>query len=152
MTGIGQGETLVSPMHMAMIMGAIANEGVLMKPYFLERVETYTGDLVKTFRPAVYGSLMTKQEAEILTEYMRAVVTEGTGSKLDNMGFFIAGKTGTAEYSSDKSKSHAWFAGFSDTGESDIVVCVLVEEAGSGSEFAVPVAREIFWAWNVGRE
>ena len=68
------------------------------------------------------------------------------------MGFFIAGKTGTAEYSSDKSKSHAWFAGFSDTGESDIVVCVLVEEAGSGSEFAVPVAREIFWAWNVGRE
>ena len=152
MTAIGQGETLVSPMHMAMIMSAVANDGILMKPYFLERVETYSGDLVKNFRPAVYGSLMTEAEAEILTEYMRAVVTEGTGSKLDNMGFFVAGKTGTAEYSSDKSKSHAWFAGFSDTGESDIVVCVLVEEAGSGSEYAVPVAREIFNAWNMERE
>ena len=152
MTAIGQGETLVSPMHMAMIVSAVANDGILMKPYLLERVETYTGDLVKTFRPSVYGSLMTEEEAEILTEYMKAVVTEGTGSKLDNMGFFIAGKTGTAEYSSDKSKSHAWFAGFSDTGESDIAVCVVVEEAGSGSEYAVPIAKEIFRAWNVGRE
>ena len=152
MTAIGQGETLVSPMHMAMIVSAIANEGVLMKPYLLERVETYTGDQVKTFRPSTYGNLMTAEEAEILTEYMKAVITEGTGSKLDNMGFFIAGKTGTAEYSSDKSKSHAWFVGFSDSGESDIVVCVIVEEAGSGSEYAVPVAREVFWAWNEERE
>lgn len=152
MTAIGQGETLVSPMHMAMIVSAVANDGVLMEPKLLERVETYTGESVKSFYPKAYGSLMSSEEAGILKEYMKAVITEGTGSKLDNMGFFIAGKTGTAEYSSDKSKSHAWFAGFSDTGEGDIAVCVLVEEAGSGSEYAVPVAKEIFWTWNRGRE
>lgn len=152
MTAIGQGETLVSPMHMAMIVSAVANDGVLMEPKLLDRVEAYTGDLVKTYRPKAYGSLMTPEEAGVLKEYLKAVVTEGTGSKLDNMGFFIAGKTGTAEYSSDKSKSHAWFAGFSDTGNGDIAVCVLVEEAGSGSEYAVPVAKEIFWTWNRERE
>lgn len=152
MTSIGQGETLVTPMHMAMVVSSIANNGILMKPYLLERVETYSGESVKTFHPSAYGSLMTKEEANILTEYMKAVITEGTGSKLENMGFTIAGKTGTAEYSSNKNESHAWFAGFSDTGGSDIVVCVLVEEAGSGSEYAVPIAKEIFQTWNMLRE
>lgn len=152
MTSIGQGETLVTPMHMAMVVSGIANNGILMKPYLLERVETYSGESVKTFHPSAYGSLMTKEEANILTEYMKAVITEGTGSKLENMGFTIAGKTGTAEYSSNKNESHAWFAGFSDTGGSDIVVCVLVEEAGSGSEYAVPIAKEIFQTWNMLRE
>ena len=103
-----------------MLVSAVANDGILMKPYLLERVETYEGTQVKRFYPAACGSLMTQEEARILTEYMEAVVTEGTGSKLNNLGFSIAGKTGTAEYSSDKNKSHAWFAGFSNTGESDI--------------------------------
>ena len=90
---------------------------------------------------------MTAQEAEALTEYMKAVVTEGTGKKLSDLGFEIAGKTGTAEYTSDKKKSHAWFVGFSDTGSRDIAVCVLVEERGSGSEYAVPIAHQIFREW-----
>lgn len=147
MTAIGQGETVVSPMHMAMIVSSIANDGVLMKPYLLDRIESYTGDLVKTYSSSAYATLMTESEAQRLTEYMEAVVTEGTGSKLSDLGFPVAGKTGTAEYTSDKSKSHAWFAGFSNTGEGDIAVCVLVEEAGSGSEYAVPIARQIFAAW-----
>ena len=75
----------------------------------------------------------------------------GTGRKLNDLGFLVAGKTGTAEYSSDKSKSHAWFAGFSNTGEEDIAVCVLVEEVGSGSEYAVPIARKVFAAWDAKR-
>ena len=102
-----------------------------------ETKEVYEGEV----------TLLTPEEAETLTDYMKAVVTDGTGRKLNDLGFSIAGKTGTAEYSSDKSKSHAWFVGFSDTGESDIVVCVLVEEKGSGSDYAVPVARQIFAAW-----
>ena len=147
MTAIGQGETVVSPMHMAMLVSGIANDGVLMEPYFIDRIENYVGDKVKTYMPSVADTLMTEEEAAVLTEYMEAVVTDGTGSKLNDLGFPVAGKTGTAEYSSDKNKSHAWFAGFSNTGESDIAVCVLVEEAGSGSEFAVPIARQIFAAW-----
>lgn len=147
MTAIGQGETLVSPLHMALIAGAIANDGVLMKPYLLEEVRSAKGATVKTFDTEEYGSLMTADEAAALTEYMKAVVESGTGSKLKDLGFETAGKTGTAEYTSDKSKSHAWFVGFSDTGDQDIAVCVLVEERGSGSEYAVPIARQIFQEW-----
>jgi peptidoglycan glycosyltransferase len=151
MTGIGQGETLVSPLHMAMLVSSIANGGLLMKPYLLDHIETYQGDLVKNYHSSAYGSLMTESEADVLTEYMEEVVATGTGKKLNDLGFSVAGKTGTAEYSSDKTKSHAWFAGFSETGEADIAVCVLVEEAGSGSEYAVPIARKIFAAWAAGR-
>ena len=147
MTGIGQGETVVSPLHMAMIVSSIANDGVLMESYVLDHVENYSGETVDTYNPTRYGSLMTAEEAETLTEYMKAVVEDGTARNLNDLGFSIAGKTGTAEYTSDKSKSHAWFVGFSDTGDSDIVVCVLVEEKGSGSEYAVPIARQIFSAW-----
>lgn len=146
-TAIGQGETLVSPLHMALLVSAIANDGLLMKPYLLEKVESADGDTVKTFDAEEYGNLMTAEEASVLTEYMKAVVESGTGSKLKNLGFETAGKTGTAEYTSDKSKSHAWFVGFSDTGAQDIAVCVLVEERGSGSEYAVPIARQLFQTW-----
>lgn len=151
MAAIGQGDTVVTPLHMAMLASAIANDGVLMTPYVLDHVENKDGETVKSYSPEEYGSLMTEQEAAVLTEYMRAAVEEGTASKLSDLGFEVAGKTGTAEYSSDKSKSHAWFVGFSDTGASDIVVCVLVEEAGSGSEYAVPIARQIFSAWSLSR-
>lgn len=147
MTAIGQGETLVSPLHMALIASAIAGDGLLMKPYLMDKVQSAGGAEVKTFDPEAYGSLMTAEEAAALTDYMKAVVESGTGSKLNDLGFEIAGKTGTAEYSSDKKKSHAWFVGFSDTGEKDIAVCVLVEERGSGSEYAVPIARQIFREW-----
>lgn len=71
MTAIGQGETLVSPLHMALIAGTIANDGVLMKPYLLEEVRSAKGATVKTFDTEEYGSLMTADEAAALTEYMK---------------------------------------------------------------------------------
>lgn len=152
MSAIGQGKTVVSPMHMAMLTACIGNDGVLMRPYFLDHVESYTGGRVKTYRPSVYGSLMTKEEAAVLTEYMEEVVETGTARGLSDLGFPVVGKTGTAEYSNDKEKSHAWFVGFSDTGDSDIAVCVVVEEVGSSSEYSVPMARKIFAAWAAGKE
>lgn len=147
MTAIGQGDTLVTPMHMAMLMAAIANDGVLMEPRFLERTENYTGTLVEKYPIKEYGSLMSAQEAEILQDYMRAVVEEGTASKLQSDAYRACGKTGTAEYSSNKNKSHAWFTGYVTGEKPALAVCVIVEERGSGSEYAVPIAKKIFDAY-----
>lgn len=144
MTAIGQGQTMVSPMHMALITASIANKGVLMEPYLIDHIESYTGDQVRAYRPKAYGSLMTDMEAGKLTEYMRQVVESGTAKTLNNLPVTVAGKTGSAEYSSDKTKSHAWFIGFSMEEEKDLAVCVLVEGAGSGGEYAVPIARRLF--------
>lgn len=146
-TAIGQATTQVTPMHMALLTSAIANGGNLMKPYFIDSIENYTGEQVKKYMPSSYGRLMTAKEAQTLTEYMTETVLLGTGTALQSDAYTVAGKTGTAEYSSDKSKSHAWFVGFSNVEDPDLVVCVLVEEAGSGSKYAVPIAKKIFDAY-----
>lgn len=146
-TAIGQGETLVSPLHMALITSAIANDGILMKPYLIDRVENYAGDLVKQYAPQEASELMSEDEAKLLTEFMESVVTSGTASKLNGLSYTAAGKTGSAEYSDTKGESHAWFVGFSSAENADIVVSIIVEGAGAGSEYAVPIARKIFDAY-----
>ena len=143
-TAIGQATTEVTPLHMALITSAIANGGNLMKPYLIDFVENYTGDQVKKYMPSSCGKLMTTEEAEILSEYMTETVLSGTASALQSSVYTAAGKTGTAEYSNDKSKSHAWFTGFSNVENPELVVCVVVEKSGAGSEYAVPVAKKIF--------
>lgn len=150
-TAIGQAKTEVTPMHMALITSAIANGGNLMEPYFIDSIENYTGDKVKKYMPSAYGKLMSAEEAKVLTEYMTETVLSGTASSLKNDKYTAAGKTGTAEYSSDKSKSHAWFVGFSNVEDPDLVVCVIVEGAGAGSEYAVPIAKKIFDTYYVNK-
>ncbi len=145
-SAIGQGNTLMSPAHMALITSAIANKGVLMKPYEIERVENYRGTVIKEFSPEEYKRLMSEEEAEILKEYMTDVVENGTGRKLKDLPFGAAGKTGSAEYGTIKGNSHSWFTGFSNPEDPDIAVTIIMEGAGSGSDYAVPMARRIFEA------
>lgn len=142
-TSIGQGTTQVTPMHNAMITAAIANGGTLMKPYFLNSVETAGGEEIKKFMPVSYGSLMTAGEAEGLTELMRTVVTEGTGSAVRTDAYTVAAKTGSAEFETGK-ETHAWFTGFAPVENPKLVVTVLVEEGGSGGKAAAPIARQLF--------
>ena len=150
-TAIGQATTEVTPMHMALLTAAIANGGNLMEPYLIDSIENYTGERVKKYMPSSYGKVMSVEESEILKEYMTETVLSGTGKKLQSEAYTAAGKTGTAEYSNDKSKSHAWFVGFSNVEDPDLVVCVLVEGAGAGSEYAVPIAKQIFDAYYVNK-
>ena len=131
-------------MHMAMITSAIANDGVLMKPYLVERIENYNKDVIKEYKPDTYGKLMTSEEAGILQTFMKEVVQSGTGTKLKGLAYEAAGKTGSAEYTTDKSESHAWFTGYGQMGDKSIVVTIVVEGAGSGGEYAVPMAKRIF--------
>ena len=143
-TSIGQGRTQITPIHLNMITSAIANNGVLMKQYVIDRVESAEGSVVKTFQPESYGSLMTEEEAAILREMMTAVVESGTATKLSGRGYTAAGKTGSAEYNDVKGDSHAWFTGFAPAEEPEVCVTVIVEGAGSGGDYAVPMARRLF--------
>lgn len=147
MTAIGQGETQVSPYHMALISAAIANGGALMKPYLVDEIVNYTGTTVTKNLPEKYANLMTSEEASVLKEYMTAVIENGTGSKLINNNYTVAGKTGTAEYSSDKEKAHSWFTGFSNVDNPELVVSVVVESADNSGMSAVSVAKQIFDAY-----
>lgn len=145
-TSIGQGNTQMTPMHNAMITAAVANGGVLMKPYLTERVESAVGEEIREFLPESAGNLMTAREAEVMTGLMRQVVTEGTGSAVRTDAYSVAGKTGSAEFETGR-ETHAWFTGFAPAEDPELVVTVVVEEAGSGGQVAAPVARSIFDAY-----
>lgn len=146
-TAIGQGNTLASPMHMAMIASAVANGGNLMKPYFVDSIESYTGEQVSKTSPSLYKNLMTSSEAQTLSELMQGVVLEGTASSLSGQSYTAAGKTGTADHGDMTSEPHSWFVGFSNVDNPDIVVSIIVESAGTGSDVAVPIAKQIFDAY-----
>ncbi|MCR4890647.1 MAG: penicillin-binding protein 2 [Lachnospiraceae bacterium] len=146
-TAIGQGNTLVTPIHMAMITAAAANDGNLMVPYEIDHRSNYKGSLIEQYYPSSYGRIMTKEEATLEREFMERVVEKGTGKKLRGLSYTAAGKTGSAEYGTVKGNSHAWFTGYSNVEDPELVVTVILEGAGSGGDYAVPMARKIFDAY-----
>lgn len=144
---IGQGTTQITPLQLNMITCAVANKGMLMKPYLIERVETSEKNVVKQFSPDTYKRLMSEAEAQVMTELMTEVVKSGTGTKLAGASYTAAGKTGSAEYNQVKTDSHAWFTGFAPVEDPQMCVTIIIEGAGSGGDYAVPIARRILDAW-----
>ena len=144
---IGQGATAMTPMHLNMITCAIANRGVLMKPYLIQQIKSADGRVIKSYSPEVCRHLMTQEQAATLTGMMEAVVEQGTASRLKGLSYTCAGKTGSAEFNSSSSDSHAWFTGFAPADDPKICVTIIVENAGSGGSFAVPIAKRIFDAY-----
>ncbi|MDE6619348.1 MAG: penicillin-binding protein 2, partial [Lachnospiraceae bacterium] len=141
-TVIGQGTTQMTPIQIAMITAMIANNGEMMAPYMIDHIESANGNIVKKYTPTSLGQLITEEEAAILQEVMAAVVQEGTGTRLISEGYSAAGKTGSAEFNA-ASDSHAWFTGYTYDTEYPLQITVIMEGAGSGGEFAVPMARRI---------
>lgn len=143
-TAIGQGETMASPLHMAMIASAIANDGKLMEPYLIDYTQNDSGVVVKRFPTDSYGNLLSENDAKQLQEYMRYVVTDGTATPLISDSYEAYGKTGTAEFSSNKNENHSWFVGYAKDGAGrKIAVAVVMEGVASGSPYAVPATRAI---------
>ncbi len=147
-TAIGQGNTLVTPLQMAMITSTVANGGIMMKPYYVDRIQTHDGNTVSRTKPSRYKRLMTTEEARTLSEYMQETVKSGTATALGWYDFTAAGKTGSAEYVSNGYEgTHSWFVGFSNVDNPDLVVAVIAEDGGTGSETAVPIAAQVFQAY-----
>ena len=143
-TSIGQGTTLMTPLHLHLITTAIANGGVWMKPYLVERVVTAEGNAVKTFSPVSGGRWFREEESAFLREMMEEVVASGTATKLQSDRYRAAGKTGSAEFGEVKGESHAWFTGYAPAEDPQVAITVIIEGAGSGGDYAVPLARRIF--------
>ncbi len=146
-TAIGQGDTKISPLHNAMIASAIANGGVLMKPYLIQAIENDDGATIKKFSSKSYGELMTSDEADILIDNMKAVADYGSASRyFSGCSYDVAGKTGTAEYDDD-GNCNSWFIGFSNPDDPDIVISVIVEDYQIYGVSGAWVAKQIFDAY-----
>lgn len=142
-TGVGQSALAVTPLHMGMVAAAIANDGLMMEPRLLLRAQTAEGVQRAGFEAREYGRPLTKNVADILADYMGDVVEHGTGQAAAVPGTRICGKTGSAQVDGQQ-QTNAWFIGFIDDYRYPYALCVVVEDAGSGSAVAAPLAGKIF--------
>lgn len=140
---IGQGSTLMTPMHLNMVTAAIANGGTIHKDQIIASIKTGTGTVISQTQPEDYRTVMSAEVAAKMREMMRDVVEEGTATKLSSRPYNPCGKTGSAEIVTGQSTSHAWFTGFAPEENPEIAITVIVEGAGSGGVSAVPVARSV---------
>ena len=109
-TGIGQGKTSVSPLYMAMMISAVANDGMMMRPYIIDHVQYPNGKIGKTTVPEKLTQICTEKETELLQDMLIGVVEHGTGQTANVNGVTVAGKTGTAENATGN--DHSWFVGY----------------------------------------
>ena len=148
-TGAGQSALVATPMHMCMIAAGVANGGVMMEPRMLKEAVAQNGTVRAAFAEKVYRRVMPAQNADLLKEYMRAVVTGGTGTRAAISGVKVCGKTGSAELDNQEN-TNAWFIGFLDEPDAPYAIAIVVEDAGGGGSVAAPVARQIF-QWLLGK-
>jgi len=144
--GIGQGGLLVTPLQMAMVAAAVANNGTLMKPYFVDKVVDQDGRTVRTTSPSVYNKVMKPSTAQALSQMMRRVVEEGTGTPAQLGGISVAGKTGTASIGAPGSGlTQPWFIGFAPADNPKVAVAVTIAQTqgGFGGTVAAPIAKSV---------
>jgi peptidoglycan glycosyltransferase len=145
---IGQGQTVISPLHSVMITSAIANGGTLMTPYLVDQVVAANGTIVESFGAEAIAQVMTEQETAWLEDAMRSVVSEGTAYLAASDDYYSAGKTGSAQYGSSLDNLHAWYTGYAwQEGSHKIAISVVLEGAGSGGMNAAPIAKAVFDAY-----
>jgi peptidoglycan glycosyltransferase len=141
-SSIGQGKTLATPLHLALITSAIANGGILMKPYILNRIETPAGTQKQKTLPKISERLFTLEESEILTTMAIDAAQNGTGAGAAIPGVLIAGKTGSAQTGKPDDRDHGLFAAFAPAEDPKIAISIVLEESG-GSSAVLPVAKKI---------
>lgn len=140
-TAIGQGDVLATPLHMALITSAIANQGDIPKPQLVAKITNPQGQDLWNLRGEKLMSVMTPEEAIFLQQAMTGVVERGTGRSAQIPGIKVAGKTGSAE--NPHGQAHAWFIGFAPAERPKYVIAVIVENAGFGGREAAPIAQKM---------
>lgn len=156
-TAIGQRDVRVTPLQMAMVASAIANDGTLMRPYLVATERDANLAVVGRTSPQVFSEPVTPEIAETMTQMMVGVVDNGTGWRAAINGVSVAGKTGTAESGlsdgTPASNPHAWMVAFAPAQEPTVAIAVLVvngADPGSGDytggQLAAPIARAVMEA------
>ncbi|MDT3445523.1 MULTISPECIES: penicillin-binding protein 2 [unclassified Pseudofrankia] len=145
-SAIGQYNVRVTPLQMAQVVAAIANDGRMMKPYVVQELQGPDLKRIAQTEPKELGQPISSQVADQLTTMMKSVVTSGTGRKAQISGVSVAGKTGTAEHGANE-PPHAWFVGFAPADNPTIAIAVVVEdgggEVGTGGAIAAPIAQKV---------
>ncbi|MFJ5260695.1 peptidoglycan D,D-transpeptidase FtsI family protein [Streptomyces sp. NPDC088387] len=154
LSSIGQFNTAATPLQMAMVASAVANDGKLMKPYMVDKLQAPSLDTIEQTDPEEMSRPLSSENAQILQSMMETVVTDGTGKAAQIPGVTVGGKTGTAQHGVENSeKPYAWFISYAKTESgSPVAVAVVVEDQNadreqiSGGGLAAPIAKSVMEA------
>lgn len=150
-SGIGQFEVAATPLQMAMVAGAIANGGEVMRPYLVKTVRSPRLRVLDQGEPKSFGRAMSSRNAAILSDMLVEVVNSGTGTSARINGVTVGGKTGTAQSTPDR-PPYAWFVAFAPANDPQVAVAVVVESSNTdrneiaGGRLAGPIARSVIEA------
>ncbi len=139
--GYGQGETETTPLHMAMIAAAIANDGVMMEPYVVRSAER-DGNILYRKENKILNRAVSATTAQRVGEMMEKCVESGTGTGAKINGITVAAKTGTAEVGGDK-KDHAWFVAYAPAENPEIALAIVLENAGTTGSACAGMAKNL---------
>ena len=148
---IGQDSVRVTPLQVAMMSAAVADKGVVMRPYLVQDVLGPDLQTIDEAKPEQLSQAMSPQTAATLTTMLTSVVDNGTGTPAQIPGIKVAGKTGTAEQGNGK-PPHAWFTSFAPADNPKVAVAVVIEDGGNagseaaGGRNAGPIAKAVMEA------
>ncbi|OEJ32778.1 peptidoglycan D,D-transpeptidase FtsI family protein [Streptomyces subrutilus] len=154
-SSIGQFNTAATPLQMAMVTAAIANDGKLMKPYMVDHVTSPNLDIIEKHSAQEMSRPLSAANAQKVQEMMVNVVDKGTGTKAKINNVKVGGKTGTAQHGEgNKKRPYAWFISYAENpdGTSPVAVAVVIEDSEadrediSGGGLAAPVAKAVMEA------
>ncbi|MCS0635234.1 penicillin-binding transpeptidase domain-containing protein [Streptomyces sp. LP05-1] len=156
LSSIGQFNTAATPLQMAMVTAAIANDGKLMQPYMIDQLRAPNLDVIEKTEPRELSRPVSQENAQLIQQMMESVVERGTGgsAKLDMDGVKVGGKTGTAQHGENNAKRpYAWFISYAKTDAgSPVAVAVVVEDSDAsrdditGGGLAAPIAKAVMKA------
>ncbi|GAA2390757.1 penicillin-binding transpeptidase domain-containing protein [Streptomyces coeruleofuscus] len=155
LSSIGQFNTAATPLQMAMVASAVANDGKLMKPYMVEELQARSVDTIARTEPEELSQPLSPENAQKLQSMMETVVDKGTGSNAKIPGVTVGGKTGTAQHGENNSENpYAWFISYAkgSDGSTPVAVAVVIEDDNavrddiSGGGLAAPIARNVMEA------
>jgi penicillin-binding protein A len=151
LSGIGQSSVTATPLQMAMVAAAIANDGDVMRPYVVDEVRAANLSVLDRTDPQNISKAVSSTTAEELTKMMVATVDSGTATPAQIPGVQVAGKTGTAQSTADR-PPYAWFVSFAPADDPQVAVAVLVQSSDTsrseigGGRLGGPIAKAVMEA------
>jgi peptidoglycan glycosyltransferase len=152
-SSIGQNDVQATPLQMALVAAAIANDGVIMTPHVLREVRDVDGDVIETYEPEPWRQAVSAATAQVVHDAMLVVAQQGTATAAQVPGYEVGAKTGTAQLGTDPPSSHAWMIAFAGPPGQDptVAVAVIVEaQPGvsevTGGRVAGPIVQQVLAA------